>query len=72
MSEQEMRLAELSDEEVAQLRSLEAELGESVVILAYERPLRPATLTEDQVAKLMELELNLGRAYLIAYRKPRD
>jgi hypothetical protein len=71
MSEADLRFAELSKEQVERVRALEAELGESVVILAYDKPLQPASLDEDQVAKLAELEMQLGSAYLVAYRKPR-
>jgi hypothetical protein len=71
MTREEPQLAVLEDDEVQELRTLEDELGENVVILAYEKPLELANLNEDQLAKLWEMEQKLGHACLVAYRKPK-
>lgn len=70
MTDEEPKIAELSEDEVGKVRALEGELGENVVIIAYDRPLQPATLSQEQVDKLMEVEQELPDAYLVAYRKP--
>jgi hypothetical protein len=70
--EEDLKIAELSDDEVARVRALEEELGENIVILAYDKPLSPARLTEEQVARVMEVEAEMGHSFLVAYRKPRE
>jgi hypothetical protein len=70
MSENEPKMAVLTDEEVATVRALEQELGEEVVILAYDKPLEPARLNRDQQDRLTDVEAALPRAYLVAYRRP--
>ena len=66
------KTAQLSEEELAKVQALEAELGDDVVVVAYEKPWQPARLTEEQVDKLMNLEQELRKAYLVAYRKPKE
>ena len=72
MSGDDPKIAVLNDEELAKVRELERELGEDVVILAFDKPLEPARLNREQVDKLMDVELTLPPAYLVAYRKPKD
>jgi hypothetical protein len=72
MTENEPRMAVLTDEEVATVRALERELGDQVVVLAYDKPLEPARLSREQQDRLMDVEATLPRAYLVAYRKPVD
>lgn len=71
MADNEPRMAVLNDEELATVRALEQELGEGVVVLAYDKPLEPARLSREQQDRLMDVEATLPRAYLVAYRKPR-
>ena len=72
MSGDDPKIAVLNDEELAKVRELERELGEDVVILAFDKPLEPARLNREQVDKLMDVELTLPTAYLVAYRRPKD
>ena len=71
MTEDAPKMAVLTDEEVAKVRELEQELGEEVVVLAYDKPLEPARLSRELQDKLMDVEATLPRAYLVAYRKPK-
>ena len=65
------KTAVLGDEELAKVRALEKELGEDVVIIAYDKPLEPARLNREQQDRLMDVEATLPSAYLVAYRKQR-
>lgn len=71
MGDAEPRMAVLTDEELAAVRALEEELGEDVVVLAYDKPLEPARLNREQQDRIMDVEATLPKAYLVAYRKPR-
>lgn len=71
MSNDEVKLAVLDDEAVAKVRALERELGENVVVLAYDRPLELARLSPEQLDRLTEVERTLPHAYLVAYLKPK-
>jgi hypothetical protein len=70
MSDNEPKMAVLTDDELAKVRALEQELGDAVVILAYDKPLEPARLNREQQDRLMDVEATLPRAYLVAYRRP--
>lgn len=70
MPEMDLRFADLTEQQLARVRALEAELGEGVAVIAYDKPLQPASLSDDQIARLAEVEMDLGTAYLVAYRKP--
>ena len=72
MSGDAPKIAVLGDEDLARVRALEEELGEDVVIIAYDKPLEPARLNREQVDKLTDVELTLPAAYLVAYRKPKE
>ena len=72
MSAEAPKIAVLNDEELAKVRELEAELGEDVLIIAYDKPLEPARLNRDQVDRVMDVELTLPTAYLVAYRRPQE
>jgi len=61
--------AVLSDEELAKVRALEAQLGKDVVLVAYAKPLEPAALTPQQLEQLQQLERELGHVCLVAWRK---
>lgn len=71
MAGSDPKIAVLTDQELARVRALEQELGEDVVIIAYDKPLEPARLTREQMDKISDLEQELQHAYLVAYRKPR-
>jgi len=71
MQEPDVKLAQLSDEQLERVQALEDKLGDNVVLLAYDRPLQPATLSPEQVDEVMQLELEMPNAYLVAYRKPK-
>jgi hypothetical protein len=71
MSDDEVKLAILDDEAVAKVRALEKELGDNVVVLAYDRPLELARLNQEQLDRLTDVERALPHAYLVAYLKPK-
>lgn len=72
MSDDEVKLAVLDDEAVAKVRALEKELGENVVVIAYDRPLELARLSQEQLDRLTDVERTLPNAYLVAYLKPKQ
>jgi len=67
MEPQRLRVAELSDGALEQVRALEAELGGAIVV-AYEKEYRFAGLSGDQLRKLRALEHELG-VILLAYEE---
>ena len=71
MPADEPKLAVLDDEAVAKVRALEEELGDNVVVVAYDRPLEPANLTAEQLEKVQDVEYGLVNTYLVAYRRPK-
>ena len=71
MSNDEIKLAILDDEGVQKVRGLEKDLGENVVVVAYDRPLELARLNQEQLDKLTDVERTLPDAYLVAYLKPK-
>jgi len=64
------KLAMLNAQQVAKVRELEAQLGDDVVILAYDKPLEPAELTDEQVEKIKQAEAELEKVYLVVYKNP--
>ena len=71
MSNDEVKLAILDDDALGKVRALEGELGDNVVIVAYDRPLELARLNQEQMDKLSDVERTLPQAYLVAYLKPK-
>ena len=71
MPNDEVKLAILDDEGVQKVRGLEKDLGENVVVVAYDRPLELARLNQEQLDKLTDVERTLPDAYLVAYLKPK-
>lgn len=58
-----LKIAQLADEEVAQVRALEADLGKHV--MAFEAGLEIAALDEAALARVKELERRLGVTLLV-------
>ena len=65
------KLAMLDDEALAKVRALEQDLGDNVLVVAYDRPLEPANLTPEQLEKVNDVEYGLSNTYLVVYRKPK-
>jgi len=70
MTDRELKPAMLSREQVAKVDALEKQLGDDVVVVAYEKRLEPAEIKPDQVERLKAVEHDLGDVYLIAWKKP--
>jgi len=60
----------LNDTELSRLRALETKLGDSVVLVAYDRPLEPADLSSEQLEQLKSLEQEMGHVFVVAWKKP--
>ena len=60
----------LNDAELAKVRALEATLGDSTVLVAYDRPLEPAVLSDEQLKQVQSLEKELSHVLVVAWRKP--
>lgn len=65
MSEQNVKIAQLSTDALAKLKTLETELGTAIVALEPQAPF--ATLNQEQTQKLADLEKELG-VVLLAYK----
>jgi len=59
----------LNDDQLAKVRSLESEIGDSVAVVAYTKTLQPADLSDEQLARIRQLEEEMG-VYLVAWKKP--
>jgi hypothetical protein len=70
MVDQATKPAVLDDEELTKLRALESKLGDSVVLVAYDKPLQPADLSPQQLDQLKKIEQEMGRVFLVAWKKP--
>lgn len=71
MIEQTLKPATLTNEELAKLQKLEAEIGDNVVVIAYALPHEPANLDSEKLVKLQQLEDDLRHVYLVAWKKPK-
>ncbi len=71
MAEDRIKLAIMDDEALGKVRALEQQLGDNVVVIAYDRPLELARLNQEQLDKLTDVERTVPNAYLVAYLKPK-
>jgi hypothetical protein len=69
MSELKAKPAVLTDDEIEKVRTLEHELGDSVAVVAYAKPLVPAELTAAKLKRLRQLEQELGDVCLVAWQQ---
>lgn len=58
-----LKIAQLNEEQVAQIQGLERRLGKHV--MAFEAGLQIAALSEEQLAKVNQLEQQLGVTLLV-------
>jgi hypothetical protein len=58
-----LKIASLSDEDVARVRSLEKDTGTH--IMAFEPGLKVASLSEENLKRIQELEADLGATLLV-------
>lgn len=66
MATRRMRVANLSEKELARIQAMEEELG--ALVVALEPQYKMAKLTDEQLTQLQELEESLG-VFLLAYHK---
>jgi len=66
MATRRMRVANLSEKELARIQAMEEELG--ALVVALEPQYKMAKLTDEQLVLLQKLEESLG-VFLLAYHK---
>jgi hypothetical protein len=66
MTKRRMRVANLTEKELARIQAMEEELG--ALVVALEPQYKMASLSVDQLAQLQELEEAMG-VILLAYHK---
>jgi hypothetical protein len=71
MPNESLKPAMLSAQQLAKLKSLESEIGDDVVVIAYAKAEEPAKLEDAKLKKLQETEKELGGVYLIAWKRPK-